>query len=219
MAEFRKELQMSKSRTTLFLCALTFCLIGTGVYWYVDNQTTDAAVVAVIDLDEVARRIGRDVQMNKSIQQRKDLLNQQLVSIRQSFEKELQVKQNDIGKDPTDEQKQEFSQLRRNAGLRMNEANRQAEANLQQHQGALVNRFREDTKVALSPLTREKGIMLVVSRNDTVIFNYESTLDITNQVVDRMITTASMTTVETPETGDTSETAERIAARTPNNSN
>ena len=66
MAEFRKELQMSKSRTTLFLCALTFCLIGTGVYWYVDNQTTDAAVVAVIDLDEVARRIGADEQVNSA---------------------------------------------------------------------------------------------------------------------------------------------------------
>ena len=206
---------MNKSRIILFLSAVGICLIGVGAGVYLNgaSQTTNAVNVAVIDLDEVARRVGRDAKMNSSIQQRQELLNQQLVTIRRSFENELLARKNAIGTDPTDEQSQELLQLRRDADLKMNEANRQARANLKQHQGELINSFREDTRAALNPLAKEQGIMLIVSKNDTVIFNYESALDITNQVVERMVAISSSAV-----DSDAPDAPEQIAARPSNNS-
>lgn len=58
------------------------------------SQTAPASNVAVVDLDEIAKRLGRDVEMNDAVQSAANSLNQQLTTVRgqlqEQFDRKLQ---------------------------------------------------------------------------------------------------------------------------------
>lgn len=148
----------------------------------------DAATggVAVIDLDEVAKKLGRDVEMANSIKQTQDSLNQQLTGVQNSFKQQLEEKRESLSPEPTEEETKQLVGMQQQANTRLNQAVNQAKTALGQHRAKVVRDFRTEAQPVALEVAQEKGLSIVVTKNDSVVFGYVNAVDITGEVVDRM---------------------------------
>jgi Skp family chaperone for outer membrane proteins len=164
-------------------------------------QSNESAVgtVAVIDLDAVARQIGGDIQMANSIKQRETSLNQQLQSVQTSFQKQIGDKRDELGGEPTEEETQQFALLQRQANTNLNQIRTQAQNDLNRHRLQLVARFREEARPVARAVAAEKGLSIVVTKNDSVVFTYQSAVDITDEVAARMLARRPATAIQPTE--------------------
>jgi len=151
------------------------------------GNASQAGGVAILDLDEVAKRFGCDKQMGTSLQQREASLNQQLASIKSSYEKQIAERRQEFGATPTEEQEKLLTDIRRQAGASLNKVRQEAKNNLSQHGSLLIQGFREEIKPIARQVAREKGLSIIVTRNDSVIFDYDTTVDITEDVIKRLL--------------------------------
>ena len=142
--------------------------------------------VAVIDLDTVAQKLGRDKKMSESIQQHEAALNQQLANIKVSYEKEISDKQSQFGQAPSQEQVQLLSNMSRQASASLNQVQQKAKSDLNQHRVQIVQQFRDEVKPIARQVASEKGLSIIVTRNETVVFDFTSAVDITEDVVRKM---------------------------------
>ena len=156
-----------------------------------------AGGVAILDLDEVAKRFGCDKQMGTSIQQREASLNQQLASIKASYEKQIAERRQEFGDTPTDEQAKLLADIRRQAGASLNKVRQQAKNNLNQHGSLLIQGFRKEIKPIAREVAREKGLSIIVTKNDSVVFDYDTTVDITEGVIEKLLALQSQQAPDT----------------------
>ncbi len=157
--------------------------------------------VAIIDLDEVAARLGQDVKMAEEIKARENMLNKQLMALEKSLQQQVDAKQQEIGKDATDEQKKQLIQMAQQANVQMQNARVKVTKELTQHRSDVINRFRASTKPHAEKAAREKGMGIVVTRNENVIFTHLPNVEITDDVVAQMSAatpSASSATTSTP---------------------
>ena len=154
--------------------------------------------VAVIDLDAVAQKLGRDKAMSEAIQQHQAALNQQLANIKVSYEKEISQKQNEFGQSPSQEQVQLLSTMGRQASANLNQVQQKAKNDLSQHGAQLVQQFRDEVKPIARQVASEKGLSIIVTRNDTVVFDFTAPVDITEDVIRKMRERATPGAVPSP---------------------
>ncbi|QDT32331.1 OmpH family outer membrane protein [Thalassoglobus polymorphus] len=170
----------------LTACALV-AAFGIGLTWsYFTNQQSGG--VAIVDLDEVARRIGRDKEMVDSIQTQAGALNKTLVAAQQSAVNQLNKAKSTANEDEqiTNEEAQQFVRMQRNAQVQLTQLQQKARLNLNQHRQGLVSQFRKDAQPIAAKVAKERGFDSVVTRNDTVVFSYDKTVDITEDVIKQM---------------------------------
>ena len=181
------------------------------------GNASQAGGVAILDLDEVAKRFGCDKQMSTSIQQREVSLNQQLAAIKSSYEKQIAEKQQEFGATPTEEQEKLLTDIRRKAVASLNKVRQQAKSNLSQHGSLLIQGFRKEVKPIARQIAREKGLSIIVTRNDSVIFDYDTTVDITEGVIEKLLALQSKQTpvpaTEAPAVGQGSSNSPATAGR------
>ena len=150
--------------------------------------------VAVIDLDAVARRLGFDKQMANAIRQRNASTNQQYATVKASYEKQIVEQQQAFGTTPQREQIQLLANMKKQADTNLNQARRQAKRDLVNHGAQLTQYFREQVKPIAREVANEKGFSVIVTKNDRVIFHHESSADITEAVIERMLARQSGST-------------------------
>src|SRR5205085_12667759 len=73
------------------------------------------------------------------------------------------------------------------ANANLNQVKQQAEADLYNHRMQLVQKFRDQIKPVARRVAQERGLSVIVTRNDSVIYDYTSGSDITNPVVDELL--------------------------------
>ena len=189
----------------LGLC-LTLAAAGCG-----SDEAPSGGGVAIIDLDLVAKRLGRDVQMTEVIQQRQTNLNQQLAVVQTSFEQQLNDKKAEFGEEPAEQDAQQLLNMQREAILKLNGVRQQAQGNIAQFQQAVINQFREEAKPIARQVAAEKGCPIVLTKNDTVVFAFDSVLDITEDVISRMSATAPKTLQPAPQPAAAAQQATKPA--------
>jgi Skp family chaperone for outer membrane proteins len=143
--------------------------------------------VAVIDLDAVARRLGYDKQMASSIKQRETSLNQQLVTVKTSYEQQINDKQKEFGPNPSREQNQVLTSMQKQADAGLVQVRRQAQKNLSNHSTQLIQRFRSEVRPIAWEAAHQRGLSVIVTKNDSVLFDYDTSVDITETVIERML--------------------------------
>lgn len=202
--------------SSFICCALSIGFVGCG------DQTanhTPAAVpsvevglveqhipgrVAVIDLDLVATRLGRDVEILNAIKSRHNTLAQQLEAIKLDYEKQIVEKQQEIGEAPSPDQTEALTGMRNDALQKLAQVQNQARENLTQHSSQVISQFREQVKAVAREIAASRGADVVFTRNDSVVFSYEPTVDITEDVISAMVTTyGSSTSVSQDESSET----------------
>jgi len=156
------------------------------------SKTADTATatasggVAIIDLDEVASRLGEDVKMADAIKARETLLNRQLAALEKSLQQQIEAKQKEIGETATPQQQQQLQQMRQQASLQLKNAQMKVSKDLTLHRSEVINGFRASTKPHAEQAARAKGMGIVVTRNENVIFTHLPGVEITEDVIARM---------------------------------
>ena len=209
-----KEFAVQALTRWFFLGGLMVALVSSGCGSKVDPSTSGkkepasghaVGAVAIIDLDVIAKQLGSDKEMSVSIQQREASLNQQLAAVRDSYNKQISEKQGEFGANPTPEQAQHLADMQRQVNANLNQVLQRAKNDLNQHSARVIQHFRNEIKPVAREVATEKGLSIIVTKNDSVIFDYDRAVDITDEVVRRMLAQNSnpSATAQTPPAADT----------------
>lgn len=137
--------------------------------------------VAVVDLDEVARMLGKDKQILQLIEQRQVTLNEQVSSTQKSLIQQLNQKKAEFGELSDDESRQ-LTQLQTQANAILTNTRTQAQSDLTAYQQEVVDRFRAEAKPVALEIAAKKGCRVVLSKNDSVVFAFDQAVDLTSEV-------------------------------------
>ncbi len=143
--------------------------------------------VAVVDLDLIAQRIGKDKQILHVIQERQVILNEQMFAAQKSLLDQLNQKKSEFG-EISDEEAKQLVQLQKQANSILANTQSQAQTNLTTFQQELINRFRYEVKPIAMDLAKKKGCRVVLSKNDSVVFAFDAAVDLTEEIVARLQT-------------------------------
>ena len=175
---------MTRSILTTSVAIVASFTIGlTWSYFTSSNQT---GRVAVVDLDEVARRLGQDKQMTESLQSTGEKLQSGLANVQSQLEEQLRKNKANLGDQYTDEEAQQFVQNFNKSKLALSQLQQRARIQLNQSRQQLISDFRKQTQPVAAQVAKEKGFDTVVTRNDSFVFSFDNSVDITEDVVKLM---------------------------------
>ena len=148
--------------------------------------------VAVVDLDEVARRLGSDVAMVQAIRESQTSLNQQLQSMQTSLQQQYQRTKHEIDGRQVQAKRDEatgtkqLKALGQQITVQLNQARRSANSQINAHRQQLIQRFREEVKPVARHVAFERGLGVVVTKNESVLLAFDDAHDITAAVVEKL---------------------------------
>lgn len=148
-----------------------------------------AGSVAVIDLDAIAHRIGSDKQIVDSITQRQSSLSQQLRDLAKSYNEQIAEQKKTLVEAPPEQSEVQLASWQQQASANLSKVKQQAELDLQRHRTELVKQFREQIKPVARRVAASRGLSVIVTKNDSVLYDFEASADITEAVVTELLAT------------------------------
>lgn len=141
--------------------------------------------VAVVDLNEVAKALGRVDAIEKNVKSANEKLNQQLEQITADVQKQLETEKQKLGEKPSKEKEQEFMQLVQKANNQLNQTKQVAIQKSQQIQNSLVLEFRNEVSSVSREIAQKNGYLSVLAINDGLLWA-DPGVDITKEVITKM---------------------------------
>tara|TARA_R110002096_G_scaffold4501_42_gene21344 strand:- start:9799 stop:10389 length:591 start_codon:yes stop_codon:yes gene_type:complete len=141
---------------------------------------------AIIDLDQIASRLKKDVQLQNALKQRESQFNNELSQLRNRFRQQVELQQQQLGTEPTQEQQQQLAQLVNNLNVQLSRAQSTAQQQLNRDEITLVQNFRNEVRPVAVKIALERGFSIVLTKNEAVLFAYDDNYDITEEVIRRM---------------------------------
>jgi Skp family chaperone for outer membrane proteins len=141
------------------------------------------APVAVVDLDAVAKAVGRDVVIRQQVEVATQQLNQQLVKAATDMKTQIEAEQAKLtDASPEDDKKRVAAML---AQANQNVQNNKAMAQLRQQQirNELIVQFRDEIRPMAEKAARAQGAMAVLVTAETTVLWFDPALDITDEVI------------------------------------
>lgn len=151
-----------------------------------DVQVRLINAFAIVDLDEIARRLGRDQALRQALQSRQTQLSGTISQVRNQFVEEARLVQKQMGEKPTDEDQKKLADRVNVMNAKLAELQQQAAATLSQEQVAQVQKFREEVRPFAVAIARERGFATILLKNENLVFAYDPSSDITEEIVRRM---------------------------------
>jgi Skp family chaperone for outer membrane proteins len=86
------------------------------------------------------------------------------------------------------------------ANANLNKVKQQAELDLQRHRAQLIAQFREEIKPAARRVAQSRGLSVIVTKNDAVLYDFSPAADITDAVIADLLAhrTAAQTAAAAP---------------------
>jgi Skp family chaperone for outer membrane proteins len=155
------------------------------------GESQVAGAVAVIDLDAIAQRLGSDKQILDSIAKRQTSLSQQLVDLAKSYNAQIAEQKNKLAAEEGQQADEvTVASWQKQANANLNQVKQQAQAALANHRVQLLQQFRDQIKPAARRVAQQRGLNVIVTKNDSVVFDFTSAADITDAVVDELLASA-----------------------------
>jgi Skp family chaperone for outer membrane proteins len=170
----------------------------------------------VVDLDRVAKELGRDVQMANDLKSSQTALLNELATIQKDANEELKKMQTELGEDAPAEELQKLKQTADIAQQRFNQLQKTADVKLGQRRDFLVASFRQQARPIVYQVAKDHGAKAVVT--ETVLYTFDETIDITDAVIAKMRSTpaaAAPTTPTAPATAPEAATSGPVAEAKP----
>lgn len=139
--------------------------------------------LAVIDLDLVAKSIGRTQEINETWQVRKNALDQALQKLQASFNEQISAKKTEFGEEATEEQQKQIAAMQRDATNKLVQAGRKAQADLEQYRQQMVANFRAEVRPFAQQVASDKGLGVVIPKNEGFLLSIDPAVDITADVI------------------------------------
>ena len=154
--------------------------------------------VAVVDLDRVANELGRSTVMLQRLQQQQNGLNQKLASVKTSFEAQLTEKIDELPEEPSEEETAKFLNMKRKANIQLASYKQKATNALGQLKNSAIEGFRAEAMPVARAVAKERGLSVVLTSNDSVVFAFDEAVDITDDVIAQLEKTAPKSTRPAP---------------------
>ena len=140
--------------------------------------------IAIIDLDKIAHELGSDKQIATAIKQRESALNSKLTEVAQAYSAALQKQKEELESAETqDGGAVQLASYEKQAVQKLNSVKSQAQQNLALHRSQLINKFREAVRPAARKVARDRGLNVIVTKQDSLVYDFEPECDITDEVV------------------------------------
>jgi len=143
--------------------------------------------VGVVDLDSLAKQLGRDQEMSKAVQERLTALNEKLTKLKDSLERLIDEKRTSFGDEADDDQRKQLFSMQERMESQLLESKRKAEVELANYKQALVDQFREQTKPILRDVAAARGLSIVVPRNNGLLLTIDPSVELTDEVAKRIL--------------------------------
>ena len=140
--------------------------------------------VAVIDVDSVARALGRDTVMRQQIEQAAQNLTREMEGLAAELREQLQQEQGKLGEAPSTEQREQFARLGLEAQTRLQQGQQQAQRQVQELQVTLARSFQDEVRPVAAAIARKHGIGTVIPTS--FVLWHDGTRDITAEVTSEM---------------------------------
>jgi Skp family chaperone for outer membrane proteins len=150
-------------------------------------SSSNSAVV--VDLDAVARAMGRDLLIDRKVEQATQALNAKLLAAADSMEKEYKKQQAAAGNSPTDEQRAKLKQLTQKIQETIQNNKEVAAQARQRFRLEQIQLLRNDVKAVASRIAEKQHATMVFVAGQEVLW-FTSSADITAAVIAEMRTQA-----------------------------
>ena len=161
-------------------------LFGGCGYLGSDSGSTGIGKVAVVDLDEIARRIGRAKEMDDAVGQKSNEINAELSKLQAGYVKQFEAQREKVGEKADDAEQQKLANYGADLDQKFNVSRQQRSNELAAYRQELIQQFRDDVKPIAQQIAAERGMTILVTKNDTVIYAYEQDCDVTDAVAAKM---------------------------------
>lgn len=168
---------------SLFVMLAAGAMLQAGCGFQPGGQLAAKGGLAVIDLDQVAKSVGRTQEINESWKVRQNALAQQLQAAQKSFKEQITAKETEFGEQPTEEQQKTLAAMKQQANAKLLEADRKAKANLDAYRNEMVASFRNEVRPFAQQVASEKGLSVVIPKNEGFLLSVDPGVDITNDVI------------------------------------
>ena len=169
--------------------ATQVCIIGCNKP---SKSTADHGNVAIVDLDKAANQLGLSDQWTTQLDNQKTKVNQQLVEYQKQLNQQLESKKaeviaaSDSKESLTKPQQVELATYQQQLNGKLQQAKTQAEQHISKTRSQIIQNFRNMAKQISLEVALENGYDVVLTKNDSVVFNYSPESDITSHVVTRL---------------------------------
>jgi len=146
------------------------------------NQSSSLGV-AIIDLDEIGRRLGRDVIMNQAVQHRQATLQAELQQVGTMLQETFKAKRQECVDTPTEAQANELLELKRQLDAAIAQRKLQAHQTLEAFRLQLNREFLDEVTPVASRVAVNHGAKIIVLDRPSVLLIADPSVDITEQVL------------------------------------
>ena len=147
-------------------------------------SSTASAPVVIVDVDAVARALGRDVAMREQLQSTGEELAGQLRALAQDLKGQFEAERARIGDNPTQQQRENLARIGIEAQARVQQEQAAAQRKAQELQVQLARQIQDEVRPVAGAIARERGAVVAIST--TFVLWAESSTDITGAVIERM---------------------------------
>lgn len=169
--------------TVTAICALAGVL---ALFLKGGASSGSTAGVALVELDLVAKALGKDIEMAATIKAGQDAAANHIEELTLRLQKQYEAEKAVIGLILDETGKQKAAQLEQDLGRQLEEARQKVAADLRQKSLDLVKGFRAEITPHALAVARERGLDVILTKNASVIFHAAPACDITQAVIDRM---------------------------------
>jgi len=143
-----------------------------------------APTMAVLDLDAVAKALGRDEVFREQVEAAGQQLRQQLGELSSNLQTQLREEQEKLGAEPSDEQRQQLQRMLAEAQRQVQQGQVLARQKAAEFQTQLARQFRAEVQPVATEVARSRGASGVLLANTLLWF--EPAADITGAVIDAL---------------------------------
>lgn len=162
------------------LLVLTSLLAGCGNS---DAQSsTEAPRILIVDLQAVAKAIGRDEVVKAQIQAAQGELQTKVGAFAEDLKVKLEEERAKVADDGSPEAQQKLRELNTAAARQMQQAQAQARQQVIQYRAGLVEEFRREIQPAVASIASSRGAGYVFAQSTALLWHEEG-VDITDDVV------------------------------------
>lgn len=151
------------------------------------KANSDRGGVAVVDLDEIAKRLGRQVEMDDLLKRKQMELSRHLATVQASYEKQVDAKSKEYGETPNVDQIRVLSGIKRTAAIKYNQEQQKAAIDLRKFRVQLVQQLRAQVAPVAEKIARERGFDIVVPKDKALLVALNPAAEITEAVIERLL--------------------------------
>lgn len=174
---------MRKFGVCLALAGAAAWLSGCGFSGSSSSTSASRGGLAVVDLDKVAAETGKSLEMKEAYTVQENSVRQALLSLQSKANAELQAKKEQIGEEPKEEEQRELGQMTLNARNNLAQIQNTAGVKLNEYKQGQIAKFRTELKPILQEVAAQRGLSIVIPKNDGLLLSVDPGVDITDDVI------------------------------------